>query len=182
MLHSFPAARDTSTTRRRSRSTATAPRRTSLPGTVSWQDEHDGASILLDTRPILRSLSPALRQQLSSVGLPYFDRLSPSRPKGYVPLLLGTDEGTWRVNYAPWLLPEPLEGEQRDAVAAFREALAAAAAIRTRLHAGQCLFVDNWRVLHGRDPLNAASARLLKRAWVRTDRARREGSPGSGVC
>ena len=102
-------------------------------------------------------------------------------PKGYVPLLLGNDERTWRVNYAPWLLPEPLEGEQRDAVAAFREALAAAAAIRTRLHAGQCLFVDNWRVLHGRDPLNASSARLLKRAWVRTDRARREGSPGSAI-
>ena len=119
---------------------------------VAWycvrQDEHDGASILLDTRPILRSLSPALRQQLSSIGLPYFNGsvragrkatcrccsattnergVSTTRPGCYRSLSRASNE-----------MRSPRSGRRWPPL---RRSV-------TRLHAGQCLFVDNWRVLH----------------------------------
>jgi alpha-ketoglutarate-dependent taurine dioxygenase len=74
------------------------------------------------------------------------------------------------VNYAPWLLPATLDDEQRDALSAFQRALTTGTVTRMRLVENQCLFIDNWCMLHGRDPVVADSPRLLKRAWIRSNR------------
>jgi hypothetical protein len=143
---------------------------------VAWhcvrQDDDDGTSILIDTIPVLRTLTFRVRHALASIQLPYFDVTSRVRPKGYAPLLQGDGDTTWRVNYAPWLLPATLDDEQREALDAFQSGLMAGTLIKRRLVENQCLFIDNWRVLHGRDPVVAQSARLLKRAWLRTNRQR----------
>jgi hypothetical protein len=141
---------------------------------VAWycvrQDDEDGTSLLLDTLPVLRSLTSRVREALGSIELPYFDSTSHGRPKGYAPLLRGHEETTWRVNYAPWLVPATLEDEQRAALDAFQEALTSGTPTKLRLAESQCLFIDNWRVLHGRASLLTESTRLLKRAWLRTSR------------
>src|SRR5262249_50317763 len=96
---------------------------------VAWycvrQDDEDGTSILIDTIPVLRTLTSRVRHVLASIQLPYFDSTSRGRPKAYVPLLLGDGDTTWRVNYAPWLVPATLDDEQRDALNAFQGALIA---------------------------------------------------------
>jgi len=43
---------------------------------------------------------------------------------------------------------------------------AAAAAVRVPMAAGDCIILDNWRVLHGRTPFSPGSPRLLKRVGV----------------
>ena len=141
---------------------------------VAWycvrQDDDDGTSMLLDTIPMLRTLTSEMRHALASIELPYFDSTSRGRPKGFAPLLLGNCDTAWRVNYAPWLVPAVLNAEQRDALNAFQLALTRGAVMQRRLAEAQCLFIDNWRVLHGRASLVTESPRLLKRAWLRTNR------------
>src|SRR5262249_6204277 len=134
------------------------------------QDCEGGTSILIVRIPLLRPLTPRVGLGLGSNQLPYFDSTSRGRPKGYVPLLLGDGDTTWRVNYAPWLVPATLDDEQRDALNAFQGALIAGTLTKLRLAENQCLFIDNWRVLHGRASVDAESPRLLKRAWLRTNR------------
>ena len=150
---------------------------------VAWfcvrQDEDDGTSILFDTAPVLRGLSSQVRTDLASIQVPYYDHTSATgRPECHTPLLLGHDEGSWRVNYAPWLLPDPLDARQRLAIAAFQLAIASSQPTRIRLQPGQSLFVNNWRILHSRDSVKPDSTRLLKRAWVRT--ARQSEMSGTG--
>jgi alpha-ketoglutarate-dependent taurine dioxygenase len=143
---------------------------------VAWfcirQDDDEGESLLMDSIPALRSLNPESRDQLASVNIPYFDHSSPGRPSGYCPILRGDREREWRINYAPWLLPE-LTDSQRMAIAAFEDSISNSVATKIRLEPNQCLFIDNWRILHARGPLKSGSQRHLKRAWLRTSRTSR---------
>ena len=143
---------------------------------VAWfcirQDEEAGESVLADAVSVLRRLAPAHRGQLRSVNIPYFDHAHPGRPAGYCALLRGDDEAEWRVNYAPWLLPEMGE-DQKAAVAALEDALSTVGATSLRLAPGQALFIDNWRILHARGAVRPNSRRHLKRIWLRTSRASR---------
>jgi hypothetical protein len=143
---------------------------------VAWfcirQDEEAGESVLADAVPVLRGLTPADRAHLRSVRIPFFNHENPGRPAGYCALLRGDHEADWRVNYAPWLLPEMGE-EQKAAVAALDDALSTVSATSLRLAAGQALFIDNWRILHARGALRLDSRRHLKRIWLGTSRTSR---------
>ncbi|WP_457301429.1 TauD/TfdA family dioxygenase [Phyllobacterium sp. P5_D12] len=140
---------------------------------VAWfcirQDEDDGESVLMDAIPAIQSLDPAIRRHLGSVSIPYFDHSTPGRPSGYCAVLRGEEEQHWRINYAPWLLPD-MTDVQKEAVAAFDATLAKLAPTKIRLKPNQALFIDNWRVLHARGGLKPNSRRHLKRAWIRTGR------------
>jgi len=140
---------------------------------VAWfcirQDEDDGESLLMDAIPALRSLGPEVRGQLGSVNIPYFDHSTPGRPSGYCAVLRGDGERNWRINYAPWLLPDMTDA-QKEAIAVFDAALAKLVPSRIRLEPNQSIFIDNWRVLHARGILKADSQRHLKRVWLRTGR------------
>jgi alpha-ketoglutarate-dependent taurine dioxygenase len=144
------------------------------PDVVAWycvrQDGEDGTSILVDTIPVLRTLTSQMRHVLASIQVPYFDSASGERPKGYAPLLMGDGDTTWRVNYVPWLVPAMLDDGQRVALNTFQAALTTGKFTKVRLSASQSLFIDNWCVLHGRASVDSESPRLLKRAWLRTDR------------
>ncbi len=144
------------------------------PDIVAWycvrQDEFDGTSILLDTAPVLRTLTSEMLDVLASISIPYFNPANPGRPEGYMPVLIREGDGSCRINYTPWLLPTPLSEAQASAIASFQTALSKAHSVQIRLSANIGLFVDNRRVLHGRRSLASNSNRLLKRAWVRTRR------------
>jgi hypothetical protein len=143
---------------------------------VAWfcirQDEDNGESLLTDSIPPLRYLDPDIRYHLASVNIPYFDRLTLGRPSGYCPVLRGDEEQDWRINYAPWLLPE-MSDSQKAAIAAFEESLSKFVPTKIRLERNQSVFVDNWRILHARGPLKPSSPRHLKRVWLRTGRTSR---------
>ena len=126
----------------------------------------------MDSLPALRFLDPETRHQLASVNIPYFEQSTPGRPSGFCPVLRGDGEEDWRINYAPWLLPE-MSNSHRAAIAAFEDSLSKFAATKIRLERKQSLFVDNWRILHARGPLKPSSRRHLKRAWLRTGRSSR---------
>jgi len=142
---------------------------------VAWfcirQDEGRGESMLIDTIPLLQALAPKHRTHLLSVEVYDYDGDRGERDS-YCPLLRGNDETDWRVNYTPWILPE-MSRDQEAAVAAFDDLLRAAEATIFRLAPGEALFVDNWRILHGRGPLRSDSPRQLKRVWLRTSRTSR---------
>ena len=144
---------------------------------VAWfcirQDEDDGESILMDSIPALRFLDPEIRHQLASVNIPYFDQSTPGRPSGYCPVLRGEEEQDWRINYAPWLLPD-MSDSQKAAIAAFEDLLSKLAATKIRLERNQSLFVDNWRILHARGPLaihRAGETRLSARRTYPSQRS-----------
>jgi len=136
---------------------------------ISWrceaQDAGDGASLLVDARTVIEDLGPAAMEALSTVRLP-------------CPGLLGFDRshhcalwepGGRRVFYAPWLLPQGTSARQRAALEELRQAIGRAGdgtPLRIRLEPGECLAVDNRRMLHGRGPVLAGSARALDRIWI----------------
>jgi hypothetical protein len=131
---------------------------------IAWrcdaQDEHDGASLLLDARAVLVTLSPADRHALREVVLscPGLTRTAAREPW---PILRdGHDE---RFFFAPWL-PTASTSPALDAL---RAAIAAApSTARVRLGVGEAIFVDNQRVMHGRDAIAPASPRRLHRIWI----------------
>lgn len=140
---------------------------------VAWwceeQDETDGASHLLDARPIIESLSERERAMLRQVEL-WCPPLAGGPPTLRFPVLRPAPSGD-AIFCSPWLRstdPIPL---LEDAIERFRGRLIDAAkdgTQRTRLAAGDALFVDNRRVLHGRDAISDASRRRLRRLWVGT--------------
>jgi hypothetical protein len=65
-----------------------------------------------------------------------------------------------------WLVGERLTKGQKQAFNNFNEAVRDTKPILLKLEPGECLVVDNGRMLHGRTPLSNNSDRLLKRYWV----------------
>ncbi len=88
------------------------------------------------------------------------------------PILSRMDGAAWpfvRFNLREVLTSERGEGEPGTATHALAHAFAEAterATVALELRAGDCLILDNWRVLHGRTQFDAGSPRLLKRVGV----------------
>jgi hypothetical protein len=138
---------------------------------ISWrcerQDEQDGRSLLLDTRPIVASLSEKQRELLRSVEL-WCPLLSGGPPVLRFPVLTPTPEGE-AVFCSPWLRAASDGQTHQEALDAFRQLISEAAKNSTtevRLSPGEALFVDNRRVLHGRKAIGEQSQRRLHRLWV----------------
>jgi hypothetical protein len=128
-------------------------------------DPQRGATMLVDTAPLLATLRDEDRQALSNVIMLCPD-VDDAAPPVRVPLL-ALRGGTPAVYYAKWNVAE----EHGDAPAFLRFAAAADAAPRSavRLDAGEILIADNRRMLHARDALDPASPRCLLRFWLRRD-------------
>lgn len=137
---------------------------------VGWrceeQDANDGASLLLDGLAVLRSLAPMVRATLPHVELAC-PPLSGGPPSLRSPVLTHAG-GRERLFCSPWLRPADPLAPLEEALSSLRCALAAAAssAVRIRLAAGEVLFIDNQRILHGRDAIPPTSTRRLVRLWV----------------
>ena len=138
---------------------------------VAWrceaQDERDGASLLVDGHAVLHGLGARLRTWLERIRL-----VPPSASDGDVeptPILSPDHK---RIFFAPWLRPVDASREAFLTLAAFREVIEQAPhALKRRLLPGQALFIDNHRMMHGRDALSSDSPRRLRRLWLHDERA-----------
>ncbi|HEY4180221.1 MAG TPA: TauD/TfdA family dioxygenase [Kofleriaceae bacterium] len=143
-------------------------------GVIGWlceaQDDADGASLLLDARPVVESMPEEERELLYRVHLAC-PPLEGGPPTERWPVLRRTDRGD-AVFCSPWLRAIDATAGQEVALARFRTDLsnqAKVAVTEVRLAPGDALFVDNRRVLHGRRSIADASQRRLLRTWLRTD-------------
>lgn len=140
-------------------------------GAIGWlceeQDAFDGTSRLVDSRPVIESLAPEVRQRLRSV------RLECPPLQGGPPTLSFTvlrDTGRGEALFcSPWLRAVGGEADDQAALDELRARLIDANrndAIECRLARGEVLLIDNQRVLHGRAAIAEASRRRLLRAWI----------------
>lgn len=139
---------------------------------IGWfcheQDQADGASWLLDTRPVLEGLPAVVLEELRRTKL-YCQPVHEGAPMEVRAVLSGVPSHP-SVYFPPWRVePEPISWN-RAALRLLVDRLAEAqrtSCIHVRLAPGDALFVDNARVLHGRGPLHPGSQRRLKRLWLR---------------
>jgi hypothetical protein len=143
---------------------------------IGWlceeQDDTDGASLVLDTRPLVTSLPDEERELLRQVEL-ICPPLVGGPPTERWPVLQKTRSDD-AVFCSPWLRSAKPLKEHEDALERFRLCLsdeAKRALVEIRLMRGDALFVDNRRVLHGRGAIAETSRRRLYRVWI-ADHAR----------
>lgn len=140
------------------------------------QDPSVGASVLIDTSDITKHFSQEELELLCATHL-----LVPSRDETGkeialpVPILTRSGE-RYGIYWVSWLKMDRYEEAQNTAMDRLNKWVLhkqEAEAIEIRLHAGECLFIDNSRMLHGRRSLSEKSRRHLVRLSI--------GSPRVGV-
>jgi len=129
---------------------------------VSWycqkQDEVDGQSILVDMNDIESIFSSNEKNSLANMMIKY-----PIYKRFYVgshPLYKNK-----RLYYAPWLKTEYSE-EESELLVKLESFIEDKSKIFIRLEKGQSLFVNNYRILHGRNKIQKDSKRLLYRTHI----------------
>src|SRR5205823_4654087 len=119
------------------------------------QDERGGETILLDTSDLAERLSPDELTTLRGVHVSYALQ-QPGSPGEQVfrhPLLSGAGP-RYELYYVPWNVAEPASVAEGRALEKFADYVRQAQerrAIRIRLQPSESLFIDNHRMLHGRD-------------------------------
>ena len=135
-----------------------------LINTVAWycirQDPEVGSSLLIDCRPLIEALPESTRKILreTDISFPIYKRFK----TGTYPILkpsAASDE----FYYTQWLLLDNYSPEQKIALQTLEGAISSATKIVLRLEPGEALFVDNKRMLHGRDKIPQDSPRYLYR-------------------
>jgi hypothetical protein len=140
------------------------------------QDELDGSMQLLDAGDVSDHFSRRELEVMSGIRVkcPELDPGLHNPDRGLSayflwPLLVEKAART-DVYYVPWLLVDSDDEEEHRTLAKFDAYLRAKEAgqlISIRLKAGESLFIDNNRMLHGRGALQQDSKRFLKRVWIR---------------
>ena len=134
------------------------------------QDSRGGHSIMVDGLRVFNSMPHDIQEFLRRIHLKEHSIFQGD--VGHHPLIYETPTGDriyYSVLFEPtafWLADEKLTGEQKDAFDTFNEAVKVAETMCIKLKPGECLVVDNGRILHGRSPLEENSNRLLKRYWI----------------
>jgi len=151
---------------------------------IAWhcieQDADDGASLLLDARPVLESMQQASPAHYAKL----FDTQLACPPlAGGPPTLaravLRSVQGQTYLFCSPWLSAVDASEGRGEALAALRERLSTAAKtqlVSHRMPRGGVLIVDNRRVLHGRGPIAEHSKRHLRRVWIASGSVQRVAS------
>ena len=143
--------------------------------TLAWyciaQDDRGGETVLLDTSDLAEHLSSDVLATLCGIHVSYAIPLpgSPGEQVFQHPLLAGAGP-PYDVYYVPWNLTEPASNDERRALEEFADYVRRGherRAIRVRLEPGESLFIDNRRMLHGRDALTAETNRHLVRLYLR---------------
>jgi hypothetical protein len=75
-------------------------------------------------------------------------------------------EGVYRVFYTPWFLLDSYPAAQMAALEAFQMFLGSRQPVEVPLAEQACLFIDNRRMMHGRNEFSADSGRQLERVWI----------------
>src|ERR1043166_3946304 len=142
------------------------------------QDQFDGSARLLDAGDVRDHFSASEIEIMKGtrIGYPDPDPARHNPDRGLVahlfwPLLRDHAART-EVYYVPWLLIDSYDQEQRrllDKFADYVRRKEENELITIRLEAGESLFIDNNRILHGRGPIQKDSKRFLKRVWIKAD-------------
>lgn len=131
-----------------------------------------GESFLVDGYAVLDRLRverPDLVERLRSVPI---DQTEPDMRVSLTPIVGATPAGRTMLRLFPFQRPSPTSTDPAadlEMISAWRGAVteAAASAARFRLGPGDAVFVDNYRMLHGRESYDDLD-RLLWRVWVWT--------------
>lgn len=135
-----------------------------LVNTVAWycvrQDPKVGSSVLIDCKPLIEALPESTREILreTHIGFPLYKRF---KTDTYPILRPGTTSD--EIYYTHWLLLDNYSEKQIVALQALESSISDAKQIVLRLKPGEALFVDNKRMLHGRDDIPQDSPRYLYR-------------------
>ncbi|HEV2961261.1 MAG TPA: TauD/TfdA family dioxygenase [Candidatus Angelobacter sp.] len=137
------------------------------------QDPSAGANILIDTSDISTHFSSDELERLCSTDL-WLPVRDASGKEAAVPVPVLTKAGQgYDIYWASWLKLDSYEEAQRTTLDRLGEWLLhkqETGAIEIRLRPGECLFVNNNRMLHGRQPLSEKSRRHLVRLSIRSSR------------
>jgi hypothetical protein len=154
---------------------------------VGWfceaQDDQDGASVLFDAWPLLAQMAEQHLAVLRTIHLECPPLLG-GPPSERRPLLRRV-QGLQRdaLFCSPWLRCADGSAAQQEALGDFRRVLSDAiqnGARRIRLAQGGALFIDNRRILHGRDAIGVNSRRVLLRVWLVEHRPLRSADHDEG--
>jgi len=135
-----------------------------LVNTVAWycirQDPHVGSSVLIDCKPLIESLPESTREILrkTHIGFPLYKRF-----KTDIYPILRPGATSDEIYYTRWLLLDNYSETQIVALQALESSISHAEQVILRLKPGEALFVDNKRMLHGRDNIPEDSPRYLYR-------------------
>lgn len=130
--------------------------------------ESGGAMMLVDTTDILKHFSQSEMDGLTQIEMECPNR---THTKFFRRQLLMRAHGTTEIYYTPWLPVEPAADELknlRDKFAAYVESKRNTGAVEILFSRGDCLFINNKRILHGRDSLDPNTKRHFKRLWIAT--------------
>jgi hypothetical protein len=136
------------------------------------QDEVDGALYLVDTDSVAEYLSQDELEILTRTYVMYAHYRAGSNKEELLKEPVLTAVGArYRVSYQSWLLLDKYTEEQTAALNRFSDyirEMQKTSRIRVRLEKQQSVFIDNRRLLHGRDSLPPDSKRHLIRLYLRT--------------
>jgi hypothetical protein len=122
----------------------------------------NGASLLIDTSGLPTALD---REHLDELTRTPIRRWVAPGQFELIPCLTMA-EGHYRVFYTPWFLLDSYPVAQLVALEAFQTFLRSRRPIVVRLQEQACLFIDNGRMMHGRNEYSASSGRRLERVWI----------------
>lgn len=157
--------------------------------------EAGGESYLIDGHAIVRAMPTEAQQLMMNTPLESrdFDRHWAERATWRSPMLVPVEGGSgrWRLraegSSAGDGADQPCVGceeEGAQVLDGFAKAVrcAGAATARFKLHPGQALLLDNYRVLHAREPDNGQGQRLLWRSWIWTKHRVHSALPTNCFC
>lgn len=137
------------------------------------QSSSGGASFLVDGYRLLETIDPAVREFLLETPV---DLTEDGMRPAVSPVALRTLAGRVAVRRTPLMQPDPdADGSERirqqELIDAWKEATRPLSHSATRFMAapGDVICVDNYRVLHGRDPFEGE--RFMWRVWAWTERS-----------
>ena len=135
------------------------------------QDPVDGAILLLDTKDVPEWFSAGELEVLSRTEFWAPDLEQAGRQESFcdvAPVLRGRN-GHYRVYYIPWLQRESYEGralEMLKKLADYVKHKEETDLITLPIQQGECVFIDNHRMLHGRGAIAEDSQRHMVRLYV----------------
>lgn len=141
-------------------------------------DEDTGSSLLIDTSNLPSYFTETEMAGLGELNLWYSMRSHDTDEEQLlqIPLLIVKNASCY-VYYQPWLFLDSYSEEQSSLIQKFSDYLTSrhqTQIISVKLKKHECLFIDNRRILHGRDAINANSKRHLTRFFIRTFRNLRD--------